>query len=446
MNSSVVKSDFVPKEDYICKDFAAREKGKLWPKAWQVACREEEIPKVGDYITYDICDQSVIVTRSASNTIQAFYNVCMHRGRRLTVGSGHASKFHCNFHGWRWNLDGSVNRILDEKDWAGCSNVSHDDFRLVDIKVDTWGGFVFINFDPECEPLASFLDPVPQFLAPFELEKARFRWSYSVKVPCNWKVGLEAFDEGYHVAATHPQLLEAGGDDYTYSKAMGKHGMFGYDPARRPMGAPSPRLNKPVPDDLRPGMINYIQLINDTLHALATEKDAAAITRLMTEASASESPRELAIKMVGFQKDAVVAAGANYPPVSFEQRIAAGTDWHIFPNLIILPSPTGTLCYRSRPFGDGSDPDWCIFDVWSLEQYAPGAEPPLTHNIIHSDDGWKAIGGVSVILEQDFFNMEQVQKGMKQAGFPGNRTNPVQEVAISNMHRVLHEYCNPTKG
>ena len=68
--------------------------------------------------------------------------------------------------------------------------------------------------------------------------------------------------------------------------------------------------------------------------------------------------------------------------------------------------------------------------------------PPIAHNVIHSDDGWKAIGGVSVILEQDFLNMEQVQRGLKQAGFPGCRTSPVQEVAISNMHRVLHEYVS----
>lgn len=442
MASNPVTADFVPKEAYICRDFAKREKERMWTKVWQVACRVEELKAVGDFVTYDIGDQSVIVTRSAPDSISAYYNVCMHRGRRLTAGCGHTKRFHCTFHGWRWNLDGSVNRILDEKDWAGCPNATQEDFRLVDIKVDCWGGFVFINFDPDCEPLADYLDPMPGYIDPFELERARFRWSYSVKVPCNWKVSLEAFNEGYHVAATHPQLLEGFGEDYTYSKAMGKHGMFGYDKSTRPFGAPSPRLAKPVPDDLRPGMISYTKLINDTLHAIVTERDNAATSRLMTEASADESPIDLMVKMVGFQKEAAQAAGAHYPPISFEQRAAAGTDWHIFPNLIFLPSPTGTLAYRSRPWGDGTDPDWCIYDIWSLEQYAPGAEPPIVHNIIHDDEGWKAIGNVSVILEQDFDNMAEVQKGMKQAGFPGCRTSPIQEAVISNMHRVLHDYVD----
>ena len=373
-----------------------------------------------------------------------------------------------------------MQRILDEKDWAGCDSVSHDDFKLVDIKVDTWGGFVFINMDPDCEPLAAFLDPMPSFIDPFELDKAKFRWSYSVRVPCNWKVALEAFDEGYHVAATHPQLLDGFGEDYTWSKAMGKHGMFGYDkPPRppgapapppqlrggwgedspwprargkrgmfgydkppRPPGAPAPRLNRPIPDDLRPGLVRYIHLINNTLHAITTEKDAAAASRLLTECDASASPAEVLGKLLAFQEQAARSAGAYWPPLTMEQRIAAGTDWHVFPNLIFLPTGTGTLCYRSRPWGDGTDPDWCVYDIWSLEHYAPGAEPPVSHNVIHSEDGWKAIGGVSEILEQDFLNMEQVQRGMKQAGFAGNRTNPVQEVAISNMHRVLHDYVD----
>lgn len=442
MTTNRVRADFVPKDDYICRDFARAEKERLWPRVWQVACRVEELEKVGDFVTYDICDQSIIVVRSASDAIRAYYNVCMHRGRRLTEGCGHAARFHCNYHGWRWNLDGSVQRILDESDWNGCNDATHEDFGLVDIRVDTWGGFVFVNMDPEAEPLAAYLDPMPGYIDPFELEKARYRWSWSVKVPCNWKVALEAFDEGYHVAATHPQLLDGFGEDHTFSRAMGKHGMFGYDKSTRPFGAPAPRLRAPVPDDLRPGMIRYIQLINDTLHAITTERDAAAATRLMTEAEADESPVELAVKLLGFQEEAARAAGVHWPPVTLEQRAAAGTDWHVFPNLIFLPSGTGTLVYRSRPWGDGADPDWCVYDVWSLEQYAPGAEPPLVRNIIHDDEGWKAIGGVSVILEQDFMNMEQVQRGMKQRGFPGARTSPVQEVAVSNMHRVLHEYVD----
>ena len=103
--------------------------------------------------------------------------------------------------------------------------------------------------------------------------------------------------------------------------------------------------------------------------------------------------------------------------------------------------PTWTLeprawC-RSRP--DGDNPDSCIYDVWGLQRYAPGSEPTIDRRKFLGRDDWRGVGAVSLILEQDFFNMEQVQLGMKSYGFPGNRTNPEQEVAISNMHRALRE-------
>ncbi|WP_250961736.1 aromatic ring-hydroxylating dioxygenase subunit alpha [Pseudomonas sp. CG7] len=222
-----IRVDFVPHGPYISPQFLQLENERMWPKVWQVACRLEEIPHVGDYVTFDVIGESIIVTRLTGDKIKAYYNVCQHRGRRLTSGCGHATKFHCAFHGWQWNLDGSLLRILDEEDWAGCPSMAKEDLALKEVLVDTWGGFVFINMDPQAEPLAKYLAPVPEFTDCFEFEKMRYRWYKSIRLPCNWKVALEAFNEGYHVAATHPQILDTQGDDVTRSFAFGKHGMFG---------------------------------------------------------------------------------------------------------------------------------------------------------------------------------------------------------------------------
>ena len=115
----------------------------------------------------------------------------------------------------------------------------------------------------------------------------------------------------------------------------------------------------------------------------------------------------------------------------------AGLDWHIFPNMVTLPYLDGCIVYRSRP--DGDNPDSCIYDVWGLERYADGAQPALVRHQFMGKEDWRGVGPVSIILEQDFLNMEQVQMGMKLHGFPGNRTSPIQEVAISNMHRALRD-------
>src|SRR5690349_3889299 len=80
----------IPIDAYTSENYARLENQRLWGRVWQAACRVEEIPNVGDFVTYDIMEESIIVVRSAADTIQAFYNVCQHRGRQLTQGCGHA--------------------------------------------------------------------------------------------------------------------------------------------------------------------------------------------------------------------------------------------------------------------------------------------------------------------------------------------------------------------
>jgi len=155
--AQAVRVDFVPKDNYVSQDFLRLEGQRMWPKVWQVACREEELRNVGDYVTYDILDESIIVVRAADQKIKAFYNVCQHRGRRLTEGCGRTNTFMCRYHGWTWKLDGSIAKVLDREDWSGCEAMRDADLKLQDVRVDTWGGFVFVNMDPNAEPLAQFL-------------------------------------------------------------------------------------------------------------------------------------------------------------------------------------------------------------------------------------------------------------------------------------------------
>lgn len=106
-------------DPYISDLYAIEEGKRLWSKVWQIACREEEIPEVGDYYTYEILDQSLIIVRSERDTISAFYNACPHRGRRLTVECGRTDRFRCKYHGWQYGLDGRNLFILNPEDWGG---------------------------------------------------------------------------------------------------------------------------------------------------------------------------------------------------------------------------------------------------------------------------------------------------------------------------------------
>lgn len=423
-----VRADLVPAASYIDPKYVALEKERLWPRVWQVACREEEIPKPGDYVTYEIADDSFSVVRLKDGSIAAYYNVCPHRGRRLTEGCGHMARFHCKFHGWKWSLEGKSVDVIDREDWG--DTLAEKDIELVPARVGSWGGWVFICMDETAESLEEYLHPLAEQLAPFEFEKMRYAWRKHIVLPCNWKVALEAFDEGYHVQTTHRQLLTYF-DDLTYSEIRGKHAFFGYGPTNL-FGMPSPRLGDPK-GDLRKGLHQFNQNIWDTLKATATEEMLAAGKRL-EELPEDADPVAVYTAFAQFHREEAEKAGRPFPDVPVETLMGTGTDWHLFPNIVFLHQPTNVLWYRSRPNGD--NPDSCIFEIHVIERFAEGAEPKV--EVEYSDDWRTADWGL--ILAQDFQNMGEVQKGMKSRAFKGARTNPVQEKPVSNFHQVLHHY------
>lgn len=122
-----------------------------------------------------------------------------------------------------------------------------------------------------------------------------------------------------------------------------------------------------------------------------------------------------------------------------EYLAESGFDWHVFPNTAFLhPAIEAVLWYRFRPYGD--DHERCLFDVWSLERYAPGQEPKIEHQTF---DDWRD-GDFPLIFEQDFLNIPKVQRGMKSRAFKASRTSPIQERAVSHFHRTLRRFlANP---
>ena len=145
---------FVPVERYISPDFFQLERAKVWDRTWQMACREEHLPNVGDYIVYDVAGRSYLVVRSGPSTIQAFHNVCLHRGRLLrTEGGCRATEFRCPFHGFGWKIDGSLARTSRARGTSRRST-TRPTGACASVQVGTWGGFVFINPDPAAPSLA----------------------------------------------------------------------------------------------------------------------------------------------------------------------------------------------------------------------------------------------------------------------------------------------------
>lgn len=433
-----IQNDFIPKEAYFSKEFAKLEEERLWRSVWQLACRLEEIPNIGDYVTYDIIDDSIIVVRADADTIKAYHNVCPHRGRRLTDGCGHSTQIACRFHGWRFGLDGQNTRVVDREDWAGA--LKDEDISLKKVEVGIWGGSVFINMDKNCEPLEQFLQPMRQFVEKFEFEKLRYRWYKTIVMKANWKVVLEFFNEFYHVQQAHPQVLPFT-NDYSKSGGFGRHGKMWFAAEGAVPLARSPRLSAKEEPDYRKIILDFVTTYNRDLQAMVTPRNVEATQRLMDEVPANASQEEVLTKWAQFQMEAAEADGSGWPAeLTAEYVEQSGLDWHVFPNTIFLHGTVdGVLWYRVRP--NGQDPESSIFDVWSLQRYGEGKAPPLVREFYADwqDTEWPKI------YEQDFINIGEVQKGMRSSVFQGSRPNPVQEAAITNFHRVLREFIGQGK-
>ena len=137
---------------YFDPEFHRREVEQVWGRTWQMACREEQIPQVGDSIVYEIADWSLIVVRTASDEIRAFHNSCLHRGTQLRTRPGRVTGFRCPYHGFTWNLDGTLREIPCAWDFP---QVDQAIFCLPQAQVGTWGGFVFVNVDDQAAPSRS---------------------------------------------------------------------------------------------------------------------------------------------------------------------------------------------------------------------------------------------------------------------------------------------------
>ena len=113
---------------YIDPAFAALEYEKLWSRVWQAAARLDEIPEAGDFTVYDIGDQSVLLVRVDAATVKAYHNFCPHRGTALGEGCGTFANGHiiCPFHGWRWNLRGENQYVLERQEFRNGQLLASD--------------------------------------------------------------------------------------------------------------------------------------------------------------------------------------------------------------------------------------------------------------------------------------------------------------------------------
>jgi choline monooxygenase len=180
------------------------EKRKIFSRTWQMAGRADKLAEPGSYFTADVLDEPIIVARDLDGRLRAFSNVCRHRAGPVAEGSGCRKTFQCGYHGWTYTLDG---RLIGTPDVDGMEFFDRSEFGLVPLRLETWGPFVFVNFDAGAPPLADFLEEAggPGLAEDVSAMALIERRDYTVE--CNWKVYVDNYLEGYHIPIAHPALM-----------------------------------------------------------------------------------------------------------------------------------------------------------------------------------------------------------------------------------------------
>ena len=206
----------LPAWSFFSAEMLEAEKELLFRRHWQLVCHESDLSEPGDFMTLDIVGERALVIRGQDAQLRAFHNLCRHRGSRV-VAESHGrckSAIICPFHGWVYNLDGTLRGAAQPNSLPALDPQQHG---LKPIEMDIWHGFVFVRFQPGPQPSVS------QLLSHIEDEVSQYQLAsltptgegfWATEVEANWKCVRDVDNEGYHVPMAHPGLQDLYGNNY----------------------------------------------------------------------------------------------------------------------------------------------------------------------------------------------------------------------------------------
>lgn len=192
----------VPSGRYTSQEFYDLEQEVLFTNTWQVAGRVEDLSENGSYFLFEELGMPLIVIRGSDGVVRCFSNTCRHRGAPVVrEPQGTVRNLRCQYHAWTYEITtGDLLAVTDERDFIGFCK---EDRGLPQISCDTWGGWVWVNVNPDAMPLLEFLGPIPNEMEHFNCENLRLVDTDHRVLECNWKVAVEAFQEVYHFRFIH---------------------------------------------------------------------------------------------------------------------------------------------------------------------------------------------------------------------------------------------------
>ena len=415
---------------YYSREFMALENQRLWPRVWLLAGVISDIPEDGDYFTFEIGAEEIIVVRQADGGIKAFFNVCPHRGNKVCLNDrGSVAQFTCSFHGWSFGTDGKLKNITDEPTFNK-KLIAHRP-GLSEVRCDTVGGIVFINMDGKAPPLRESLGLPAGYIEMYEVDKMHVVHHVRSAWKANWKTGVDAFYETYHLPHVHPQTQ-------TVMEDFSQYDLYPNGASRMivPICVKSHRVGDQ--ETLDP----YLQfMLQEGGIDPATFKGSARDVRYAIQLSKRARARRLGLTHY-----------ENFTDGQLTDSWATG----LFPNVQMGMHPEGVFIMRFIP--DADDPELFYYETMVL--YRPIDDPAVQvpawmglpagtdcsgkvrPAVIHVPVGEKP--NLGDVLDQDSELLPIQQKGIRSRGFKGPLWGE-QEQRVRHFHRELDRYITGPK-
>ncbi len=415
---------------YHSADFMELEWDRLWTRVWLIAAVESDLPEPGDYSIFRIRHEDILIVRQEDGGVKAFYNVCPHRGNRLVfTDRGTMSQFTCAFHSWQFGLNGCLKKITDEETFRP-EVVKHRP-GLTPVRCETKAGLVFINMDADAPPLKDRIGLPEGYLEQYHIEKMHVVRHVVAEWSSNWKNGVDAFYETYHLHAIHPQTQGVMADIGT------QYDLYPHGASRMivPIGCKSPRVKDQETVDEG---LTYM-MTAEGMEPGSFPKDARQVRQAIAQHKRTRSNR----------------LGFDYSHFSDNQLMDSWATG-IFPNVQIGMHPEG--CFLMRFMPHATDPQRFYYDAITL--FRSAADPkyrapdwmgvPKDTDLTgktRPDTEYVPVGqpaNLGEVLEQDVHLLEAVQKGTHSRGFRGALWGE-QEQRVRHYQREVDRYINGEK-
>ncbi len=422
----------VSTERYWSAEYNERERQLLWMRVWQVAGRTDELPEAGDWKVHAIFDQSYVLVRGRDGEIRGFVNACRHRGNALCSGKGgHSARFTCPYHNWSYGLDGQLLAVA-KPDFDGPVEEfvgDKSELGLMQVPVESFAGFIFINPDPDAQPLAEFLGETADLLAPYRVEEMT---SYGLNVReslnCNWKVIMDAFQEGYHIQGVHPELIPA------MDESKERYGFFGdHSVATAPFGAanladfgPDQQVEaiRGLPGTF-PGVVEVLPRFEELVDACRKSDGTIDFPDGVTGRALLQQAT----------RDTFTGKGLDVSGLT-DNQLSDNQFYLLFPNFFMTIRAGEATVIISGPH-PGGDPNRCYWHVLNLQWLRPEERAAKREPLLEIAEGDHFT--YFLALEQDWEMMQRQQEGLRNSTLR-HMALTKQEVRLAYYHSVLDSW------